>query len=409
MPHPSSLSFGKLKTGKNQQRHRKTRGATTEPSPIKLGYIFKSIRHRRLKGKVAMEQQTTSPQSPHLEAVMSLLPASEQQPYEWNTDSLSLLPGVNNTRIVSESASLPSTAEQSIASSEESSHHIFHMRPSKTTSALLPKTPVDPFADASDTFPALESSPSMFDLRSHSAGDYIMRQLGKTLEKLSLGEDQYARLEEDVLSIRSLNRRCTVPETVPIVMSGSQGSPTSSDMIVSPAPHCPPKFKDSFASGYLVNLKQQLQEKGWTCKFARSTSAKEHVAAAPTILITSVGAKHPRPLRSPIGLFGPASHSIDDPALQPLPPASFPYLDDPFIADPFAYSHPSKFCLPTLPSTCSISEDTGEVAHSAWFLAETPTHARLELFPASGQDFATALTTTITNPFDLPPFSIPFL
>ncbi|KAG0703317.1 hypothetical protein DFH29DRAFT_917438 [Suillus ampliporus] len=395
MPHPY-LSFGKLKTGKNLQRYRKTRGASTELSPIKLGYLFKSIRHSRLKGKVAMEQQTTSARSPHLESVMGLLPPSGQPPFEWDTDSLRLLPGINNTHIFSESTSLPSTAEQNIFPFEESSHYVPDMHPSKTTSTLLRKTPVDPFTDVSDPSPAFVSSPSMFDLRPHSAGDYIVRQLSTTLEKLSLGENQYARLEEDVLSIRPLNTRCTVPETVSTVTCGSKGSPTPSDMIVSPAPHHPPKFKDSFASGCLTNLKQQLQETRWLCKFARSTSAKEHIA-------------HPKPLRSPVDLFGPASHSkdfVDDPA--PLPLVCSPCPGDPFIAVPFTCDHPSEFGLPRLPST-PTSEETGDVTHSAWYLAETPTRTCLELFSAGGQDFATTLTSTITNPFDLPPFYIPLM
>ncbi|KAG1781852.1 hypothetical protein EV702DRAFT_489637 [Suillus placidus] len=400
MPHPS-LSLGKIKTGKNQQRHRKPRGASTEISPIKLGHFFKSIRHHRLKRKVAVEQQTTSAPSPHPESDMSLSPPSRQPPYEWNTDRSSLLPGINNTRIFSESASRSSTAEQSIASSEES---LLCMRPSKTTSALLPRAPVDPFADSSGASSALISSPSMFALRSHSAGDYIVRQLGTTLEKLSLGESQYAKLEEDILPIRSLNSRYNVPKSVLTVKSGSQGSPTSSDMVVSPAPHCAPKFKDPLASGYLANLKQQLQEKRWLCKFARSTSAQAHIAVAPTVFITSVDAKHPKPLLSPVGLFGQVSHIkdlLDDPALQPLPRANSPCSDDPFNTDPFAYD----YHLPSTPT----SEETGEVTDPALYLPGTPSRAYLELFPSGGEEFATALSATITNPFDLPPFSIPFM
>ncbi|KAG2074803.1 hypothetical protein BDR04DRAFT_1092361 [Suillus decipiens] len=264
MPHPSFF-LGKLKTGKNQQRYRKTRSASTEVSPIKLSYLFKSIRHHRLKGKVAIEQRTTSAPSPYPESDMNLSPPSRQPLYEEpNTDHSSLLPGINHARIFSESASRSTTAEQSIAPSEESSRSLFVMRPSKTTSALLPKAPVDPFANSSGASSALMSSPSMFDLRSHSASDYIVRQLGTTLEKLSLSESQYAKLEEDILPIGSLNTRYNLPKSVLTVTSGSQGSPTSSDMDVSPAPHCTPKFKDSLASGYLANLKQQLQEKRCT-------------------------------------------------------------------------------------------------------------------------------------------------
>lgn len=403
MPHP--LSLGKLKTGKNQQWHRKTRRASAEPSHIKLGHLFKSIRHHRLKGKVAVEQQTTSAPLPHPESGIGLSPPSRQPPYDWNTDHSSLLPGINNTRVFSESASWSTTADQSIAPSEESSRSLFNMRPSKTTSALLPKPPIDPFADSFGASSALISSPSMFDLRSHSATDYIVRQLGTTLEKLSLSESQYAKLEEDILPIRS------APKSILIVTSGSQGSPTSSDMIVSPAPHCPPKFNDSLASGYLVNLKQQIQEKRWLCKFARSRPAKAHVAVAPTIFITSVDAKHSKPLRSPVGLFGQASHIKDflhDPALQPLPLANSPCSDDPFNADPFAYHHPSQYDLPLLPST-PTSEETGEVTDPAWCLPGTLSRTYRELFPSDGEELATALSATITNPFDLPPFSIPFM
>ncbi|KAG1851319.1 hypothetical protein DFJ58DRAFT_728979 [Suillus subalutaceus] len=403
MPHPS-LSLGKLKTGKNQQRHRKARGTSTEVSPIKLGHFFKSVRHHRLKGKIMVEQQTTSAPSPYPEFDMNLSPPSRQPPYEWNTDHSSLLPGIKNTRIFSESASRSTTAEQSIVPSEESSRSLFVMRPSKTASALLPKAPVDPFADNSGASSALMSSPSMFDLRSHSAGDYIVRQLGATLEKLSLSESQYAKLEGDVLPIKSLNTRYNVPKSVLTVTSSFQDSPTSSDMIVSPAPLCTPKFKDSLASGYLANLKQQLQEKRWLCRFARSTSAKTHLAVAPTIFITSVDAKHPKPLRSPVGLFGQVSHIKDllnDPALQPLPLANSPYPDDPFNADPFSSNHP----LPSTPT----SEETGEVTEPAWYLPATPSRAHLELLPSGGEEFATALSATITNPFDLPPFSIPFM
>jgi hypothetical protein len=235
----------------------------------------------------------------------------------------------------------------------------------------------------------------MFNLRSHSAGDYIVRQLGTTLEKLSLSESQYTKLEEDILPIKSLNTQCNAPKSILTVTSGSQGSPTSSDMIVSPAPHCLPTFNDSLASGYLVNLKQQLQEKRWLCKFARSKPAKAHVAVAPTIFITSVDTKHPKPLRSPVGLFGLAN--------SPCP-------DDPFNADPFAsgYSHPSQYDLPLLPST-PTSEETGGVTDPAGYPPATLFHAHLELFPSGGEEFATALSATITNPFDLPPFSIPFM
>ncbi|KAG1817993.1 uncharacterized protein BJ212DRAFT_1348129 [Suillus subaureus] len=325
MPHPS-LSLGKLKTGKNQQRHRKTRGTSTEVSLIKLGHLFKSVRHHRLKGKVAVEQQTTSASSPYPESDMSLSPPSRQPPSEWNTEHSSLLPGINNTCIFSESASRSTTAEQGIAPSEESSRSLFVMRSSKTTSALLPKAPVDPFADSSGVSSALISSPSMFDLRSHSAGDYIVRQLGTTLEKLSLGESQYVKLE-DILPIRSLDTRYGVPKSVLTVTSSSQGSPTSSDMIVSPAPHFTPKFKDSLASGYLANLKQQLQEKLWLCKFARSTSAKARVAVAPTVFITSVDAKHPKPLRSPVGLFGqPIPRGLTTHSTRIHSPTTIPFL-----------------------------------------------------------------------------------
>ncbi|KAG2032306.1 hypothetical protein BDR03DRAFT_1002689 [Suillus americanus] len=400
MPHPS-LSLGKLKTGKNQQWHRKTRGTSTEVSPIKLGHFLKSVRHHRLRGKVPVERQTTSVPSSYPESDISLSPPSRQPPYERNTDHSSLLPGISNTRIFSESASRSTTAEQSIAPSEEPSPSLFVMRPSKTASALLPKAPADPFADSPGASSALMSSPSMFDLRSHSAGDYIVRQLGTTLEKLSLSESQYAKLEGDILPIRSLTTRHNVPKSVLTVTSGSQGSLTSSDMVVSPAPRCTPKFKDSLASGYLANLKQQLQEKRWLCKFARSTSAKAHLAVAPTIFITSVD---PKPLRSPVGLFGQVSHIkdlLDDPALQPLPLASSLCPDDPFNADPFAYNHP-------LSSTPTF-EETGEVTEPAWYLPGTPSRAHLELFPSGGEELATALSVTITNPFDLPPFSIPFM
>ncbi|KAG1794111.1 uncharacterized protein HD556DRAFT_440052 [Suillus plorans] len=386
MPHPS-LSLGKLKTGKTQQRHRKTRGASTEVSPIKLSHIFKSIRHHRLKGKVAVEQQTTSVPSPHPESDMSLSPPSRHPPYEWNTSYSRLLSGINNTRIFSQSTSRSTTAEQSIAPSEESSRSLFGMRPSKTTSAPLPKAPVDTVTDRSGASSALISSPSMFNLRSHSAGDYIVRQLSATLEKLSLGESHYAKLQENISPIKSLN--------------------TSSDMIVSPAPHWSAKFKDSPASGYLANLKQQLQEKRWLCKFARSTSAKAHVAVAPTIFITSVDGKHPKPLCSPVGLFGQASHIKDllgDSAPQPLPLANSPCPDDPFNADPCAYNHPSQYDLPLLPST-----PTREVTDPAWYLPGTPSRAYPELFPSGGEELATALSATITNPFDLPPFSVPFM
>ncbi|KAG2142251.1 uncharacterized protein EDB93DRAFT_1158100 [Suillus bovinus] len=404
MLHPS-FSLGKLKTGKNQQRHRKTRGASAEVSPIKLSHLLKSIRHHRLKGKVAVEQKTTSASSPQPESDMSLSPPSRHPPYEWNTDHSSLLSGINNARIVSESATRFTTAEQSIAPSEQSSHSsLFDMRTSKSTLALLSKAPVDPFSDSSGVSPTLISSPSMFNLRSHSTGDYIVRQLGATLEKLSLGESQYTKLQENVIPIRSLNStRCNVPksESVLTVMSGFQGSPTSSDMI----------FKDSLASGYLGNLRQQLQEKRWLCKFARSTSAKVHVAVAPTIFITSVDTKHPKPLCSPVGLFGQANHFrdfIDDPTPRPLPLANSLCLDDPFNADPFAYDHPSQYDLPLLPST-PTSEETGEVTDPAWYLFGTPSRAYLKLFPSSGEEFPTALGATITNPFDLPPFSVPFM
>jgi hypothetical protein len=252
----------------------------------------------------------------------------------------------------------------------------------------------------------------MFDLRSHSAGDYIVRQLGTALEKLSLSESQYAKLEEDIPPIRSLNTQYNATKSILTVTSGeSQGSPTSSDMIVSPAPHCPPKFNDSLASGYLVNLKQQLQEKRWLCKFARSRPAKANVAVAPSIFITSVDTKHPKPPHPPVGLFGQVSHIkdfLDDPALQPLPLANSPCPDDPFNTDPFAYNHPSQYDLPLLPST-PTSEETGEETNPAGYPPGMLSRAYLELFPSDGVELATALSATITNPFDLPPFSIPFM
>lgn len=393
MPH--SLSLGKLKTVKHQQWHRKTHIASTEVSYIKLGHLFKSIRHHRLKGKVAVEQQAISAPPPYPETCISLSPPPRQPLYDWNTDHPGLLPGINNARIFSESASWSTTADQSIAPSEESPRSLFHTRSSKSTSALLPKTPIDPFADSVGASSALISSPTMFNLRSHSAGDYIVRQLGTTLEKLSLSESQYTKLEEDILPIKSLNTQCNAPKSILTVTSSSQGSPTSSDMIVSPAPHCLPTFNDSLASGYLVNLKQQLQENRWLCKFARSRPAKAHVAVAPTIFITPVDTKHPEPPHSPVGLYGLAN--------SPCP-------DDPFNADPFAsgYSHPSQYDLPLLPSTPN-SEETGEVTDPARYLPGTLSDAHLELFPSDGEEFATALSATITNPFDLPPFSIPFM
>lgn len=76
---------------------------------------------------------------------------------------------------------------------------------------------------------------------------------------------------------------------------------------------------------------------------------------------------------------------IDGPALQPLPLANS-----------------------RSPST-PVSEETGEVSDPAWYLPGTPSRAHLELFPSGGEELVTALSATITNPFDLPPFSIPFM
>ncbi|KAG2351929.1 hypothetical protein BDR07DRAFT_1440786, partial [Suillus spraguei] len=92
---------------------------------------------------------------------------------------------------------------------------------------------------------------------------------------------------------------------------------------------------------------------------------------------------------------------IDGPALQPLSLANSPSPGDPFNADPFAYDYP--------PPSMTASEETGEVTDPAWYLPGTTSRAHLELFPSGGEELVTALSATITNPFDLPPFSIPFM
>ncbi|KAG8220524.1 hypothetical protein J3R82DRAFT_3228 [Butyriboletus roseoflavus] len=249
MPHSSSFHFRKTKDmpgdyheGKVTGRHR-FRDATH----VKLTDIFKSLRRRRLRRDVSHRSSLTHSRSLPLPfADHDSSPAQSPPPHPCTSPSLH--------------ASCYHSDAASVLEEDCSSGM------SKASSSGLKGTPPDGRHFSPNPAPAFPTSPSVFQLRSASTKDYLVERLEQHLRRLSLGD---ASPDHAALITESSSRD--------IAMGVCLKSPN-----VSPQRTVHPET----SSRRVLSDRDAQKPKPW----------RHDQNVVPMILVTSVDAKHAKPL-----------------------------------------------------------------------------------------------------------------
>lgn len=364
MPHSSSFHFRKTTNlsrnyyeGKVTTRHR-----FRDVSHMKLTDIFKSLRRRRLRRDTVSHRSLTHPRSLPLPfADHDSSPAQPPSPDPCTSPSL-------RVSYYRSDASAESTLS---ATAEDGS---FGM---STSSSGLEGTPGPPdvLESRRQPVPAFPTSPSVFQLRSTSTKDYLVERLEQHLRRLSLGD---ASPDHPALP-KSSSRD--------IAMDVCLGSPN-----VSLQHTVDPDVRSD---------KRDAQ---------KPASLPHDQNVVPMILITSVDAKHAKPLppsaqrpsRTP---FGPSNHidhlTTNVPSATKFERKTTP--DDPFTTQPYGFVYPPDynltFRLPPFPSVYSSpSKDA----------PETPTPMCCDHFGDCRGDLWEILhPPLVAGTFTLPPFKLP--
>ncbi|KAF8131871.1 hypothetical protein EV363DRAFT_1329386 [Boletus edulis] len=352
MLHSSAFHFGKTKNMVRDYHVRKAidRHRFRDVSHIKLTDIFKSLRRRRYRSKVPQRYSLTRSGSfPPPLANHDSSPVPPLSPDIFTPSS--------RRRYRSDAVSILSATESDCLSSfglkgtlpvAERERH-FSPRP----------------------FPTFATSPSLFQLRSSSTKDYLVDRLEEHLRQLSLGD-----ASPDLLNNSSRD--------IPMEMCADVSLPRTIDSEMS--------------------SRRVLSDRD--AKNTLSSPRDQNVV--PMILVTSVDAKHAKPLppsskrpsRTPLGPSNITNHPTNVPSTKPKPKTSH---DDPFTtqshssvlppnynltfrlpAFPMARSSPTKYVLETPTPMCC--DHVGDCRGDLWEVLHPP---------------------LVVDRFTLPPFKLP--
>ncbi|KAF8557916.1 hypothetical protein OG21DRAFT_141321 [Imleria badia] len=310
----SSFHFRKTKNMPRDYHARKPtcRSRFRDVSHMKLTDIFKSLRRRRLRSDISRRSSLTHslsfppPLTDHDSSPVQL-PShdpSTSSPVRYRSDALSILSATEED--CSSGMSNLSTGLQGIPPDAERRRH-------------LSLRPVSTFI----------TSPSMFQLRSASTGDHLVDQLEEHLRQLSLGD-----ASTDHVALPKNSSR----DIIPMDMSMDASLPRTIGLGTS-------------SRRALSNSDAQ-----------KPVSSPRAENVVPTILITSVDAKHSKPLpsssqrpsRTPLGSSTFINHPTDvhSTDLKQTTPR-----DDPFATQQPGFAYPPDynltFRLPSFPSAYS--------------------------------------------------------
>ncbi|KAN0081668.1 hypothetical protein V8E55_009292 [Tylopilus felleus] len=350
MLHMSSFHFRKTKNMPSDYYARKPTGRHRfrDVSHMKLTDIFKSLRRRRLRSDVFRRSALT-----HSRSFPPPLADHDSPPIQICSPNLF---ASSSARYCSDAVNILSVTEKECSSGICTSSSVL-----ASDRCLVEREPhLSP-----RPIPAFQTSPSAFQLRSASTKDYLVDALEQHLRQLSLGDASPVHKS-----------------------SSSRDVPMCLDVPIDPETSLQRTLSDSHAQ--------------------KPTSLPHDQNAVPMILITSVDAKHARPLppssqrpsRTP---FGP-SNFIDHPTdihaakskLKTLP-------DDPFRTQPHTSAYPPDysptFRLPSFPSASSTSSE---------YSPETPTPMCCDHFGDCRGDMWEVLhPPLVAGRFTLPPFKLP--
>lgn len=326
-------------------------------SHMKLTDMFKSLRCGRFRRDVSRRSSLTHSRS------FPPPPADhDSSPVQPPFPDLSTSSPLHISRYRSDAISILSATEEDCSSGMSTSSSVLERTPSHVARGRH---------SSPHPIPTFPTSPSMFQLRSASTKDYLVDQLEQHLRQLNLGD-----ANSDGVALPKNSSR-------DIPMDVCPGGPTLD----------------------VINPKTSSRHARDTQK---PMSSPDDQNVVPMILITSVDAKHPKPLppsaqrpsRTPFG----ASNFIHQPTNDPshksklkTPP------DDPFTMQPYGSTYPPDynltFRLPSFPSAYS-----GPVKYAP----ETPTPMCCDHFGDCKGDLWEVLhPPLVAGRFTLPPFQLP--
>ena len=354
MLHSSSFHSQKTKNMPRDYHDRKIkrRHRFRDVSHMKLMNIINSLRHRRLRRDVPHRSSSSS----HSRCFPPPFADHDLSPVQPLSPDLSISPSLHISRYRSDAASILSVTEEDCSSGMSTSSPSLEGILSDMDRGLGHH--VSPHS-----VPTFPTFPNMFQLRSTSKKDYLVERLEQHLGRLCLG---------DIGS----------PDRVPL-----RNSSRDIPMDVSPQ-----RTADPETSSHRALSERNAQ---------KPTPSPHDQNVVPMILITSVDAKHAKPLppsdqrpsRTP---FGP-SNLLNHPTNVSSAESKQKTLvqDDPFTTHPG--SHDLFFSLPSIPLACSSA-----------YTPETPTPMYCD-HPGdcSGDLWEILHPPLVMGRFTLPPFTLP--
>ncbi|KAH7883360.1 hypothetical protein F5I97DRAFT_234335 [Phlebopus sp. FC_14] len=380
-----SFQFGKPKHNSSHTRHRKVRstGAVrmSDISRSKLGNIFKSLRHKRLRKEVTRKASLSVARSyPPTDSSAPIGLPSHPHPPDPPSDrepAGSRLHPVDICR--SDVSSITSVTEDFPCSMNMSVSSFDH-------------APVErEFDSCHSPSTGLATSPSTFQLRSVSGKDYLVDRLEQDLQRLSLSEKSLAAAPSG--SLPGVVISDSLPVDPPFRRPGADAYTTST-----PASETKP-------TPLTAHLSTECFQRD---KVARTSFSPKEVGV-PVIVITSVNAKHAKQLQSSArSSKTPLRFSNMTNSVSAVPIVRQMTIDDPFMSSSGALDPDHSFHLPPVPL---IPVRDTRIAHThlpAWCSPETPTRTGCERSTSCHEDLLDVLhSPLVTQPFFLPPFALP--
>ncbi|KAH0828954.1 hypothetical protein J3R83DRAFT_2383 [Lanmaoa asiatica] len=329
---------------------------------MKLMDIFESLRRRRLRRNVSRRSSLTRSRN-----IPPPFDDHDSSPVQLPSPNLSTSPPLHISRYRSDSISLLNVIEKDCSSGMSTSCSSLEGTTDVGWERRFSTRPV----------PAFPTSPSTFQLRSTSMEDYLVERLEQHLGRLSLGEGS----SDQIVLPKSLSRDISMDMCV--------GSPN-------------------------VSLQRIIDPGTSSCRVPsdrdapKPTSSPQDQNVVPMILITSVDAKHAKPLppstqRSSRTPFGP-SNLVNRLTNAPSVNTERKKLsEDPFTTQPHDSTYPPDynltFRLPSFPSAYS-----GPTKYAP----ETPTPMCCDHFgDCSGDLWEILHPPLVAGTFTLPPFKLP--
>lgn len=329
-------------------------------SPIKLTDIFKSLRRRRLRRGVSHRSSSI-----HSRSCPPPFADHDSSPVQLTSPDLSTSSSLHISRYRSDAVSFLSATEEDCSSGMSTS--------SSGLQGALPS--VERAHISLRPFPAFPTSPFMFQLRSASTNDHLVERLEQHLRRLSIGD-----ASPDHIVPKDSSRDISMD-----VCMGPNVSPQQS-IDSGTSPRCVLSDKDVH----------------------KLMSSPHDQNVVPMILVTSVDAKHAKPLppsdkRPSRAPFGP-SNLINRPTN--VPPAKSERKtipDDPFTTQPHGSAYPPDYTL-----TFRLPSFPPGYSSPSKYAPETPTPMCCDhLGDCRGDLWEILHPPLVPGALILPPFKLP--